>query len=123
MNGLQLLKDHPKAAVVVKQWFLNGLLENLKDDTIPDDFKEIVRAQGIDNEKVAYFIDSAPRTFFDVFDGHKVHVQISIDTKANPAVFRYSFDGGEVESIDYKSRLEAEHAAIGSAFKILNEKL
>jgi len=123
MNGLQLLKDHPKAAIVIKQWFLEKLLENLNSASIPDDYKEFLRKEGIDDDKVAVFIDSSPRGLFDVFDNHKVFIQITVDTEQNPTVFRYSFDGGKVESVDYQSRKEAESVAIQTAFKILNDKL
>lgn len=123
MNGLELLKENPKAALVIKQFYLERLLEGLKDESLPEDFKEIVRQQGIDEEKIAVFIDSSPRNLFDVFDKNKIYIQIGVDYNDGGAVvFRYSFDG-KVESNDYSSRLDAEKDAIVQAFNLLNEKL
>ena len=50
MKGIELLKEHSKAAIVMKQWFLEKMLEGLNDESLPDDFKVYVREQGIDDE-------------------------------------------------------------------------
>lgn len=118
MNGLQLLDEHPKAAIVVKQWYLEKMLESLKDESLPEDFKEHVRQQGIDNETIAKMIDGMPRTLFDVFDGQKVIIQINTFPS-----FSYSINEGDVISGSWETRKEAETAAIKEAFKLLNDKL
>ena len=46
MNGLELLKEHPKSSIVVKQWYLDLLLESMKDDNLPEDFKKYAREAG-----------------------------------------------------------------------------
>ena len=38
MDMKQLLEDHPKTAIVIKQWFLNKMLESIKDENVPEDF-------------------------------------------------------------------------------------
>ena len=121
MNNEELLETYPKAADVVRKHFMEKLLENLNDADLPEDFKEFARQQDIDNEKIASLISSQPRGLFDVLDENDVFVQISVDLENK--CFRYSFDGGKVESNDYDTRKEAEVAAIEKAFEILNNKL
>jgi hypothetical protein len=121
MNSKELLETYTKAAEVVKKHFVDKLLESLNDADLPDDFKAFARQQEIDNDKIASLMDSQPRGLFDVLDENGVFTQISVDLENN--CFRYSFDGGRVESNDYTKRKEAEIAAIEKAFEILNEKL
>jgi len=121
MNGKTLLETYPKAADIVKQHFTEKLLESLNNADLPDDFKEFARQQQIDNDKIGELIDSQPRGLFDVFDENAVFTQISVDLENN--CFRYSFDGGRVESNDYTTRKEAEIAAVEKAFEILNDKI
>jgi hypothetical protein len=119
MNGLQLLKDHPKVATVIMQFYLDKLLEGLKDDSLPDDFKDMVRQQGIDDEKIAVFINSSPRNLFDVFDDHKVHINIVKLTDG----YYWAINQADNWESSYSSRKEAEWAAIQEASKLLNDKL
>jgi hypothetical protein len=115
---LELLNDHPKSAIVVKQWMLNKLIDSLKDESLPEDFKEIVRKQGIDNEKVANMISGSPRSAFDVFDEHKVYIDIScLNDK-----FLWGINN-EINNNVYETRKDADEAAIVEAFKLLEEKL
>ena len=63
---LELLENHPKTAIVIKQWLLDKLLESLKDESLPEDFKQHVREQGIDNDRVDKILTGSPRALFDV---------------------------------------------------------
>jgi hypothetical protein len=118
MDGIELLNNHSKAAVVVKQWFLERLLEGLKDDNLPEDFKKYVREQDIDNDKIGKLIDASPRALFDVFDDHKVYIDIScLNDK-----FLWGIND-DMNNDVYKTRKDADRAAIIEAFKLLNEKL
>ncbi len=119
---LELLETNPKTAIVVKQWLLDRLLTSMKTDSVPEDFKELVRQQGIDNNRVSEILNGSPRSLFDVFDDHKIYISLSVDTQGASPMFRYSFDG-VVESIDYTNRKDAETAAIIDAFKQLESKL
>jgi hypothetical protein len=119
MKMLELLKEHPKTAIVIKQWFLEKMLESLKDESLPEDFKNYVREQGIDDEKIATMVEASPRSLFDVFDDHKVFIQINV----YPTSFSYFINEGDVISGPWHNRKEAEMAAIIQAFKLLEEKL
>lgn len=119
MTGIELLEKYDKAAIVIKQFYLNVMLESLKDESLPESFKEYAREAGIDNDKIAAFIDAQPRGLFDVFDANKVYIQIIVypDKK-----FTYNVNElGTTKS--FNTRKEAEAAAVEGAFEILNNKL
>jgi hypothetical protein len=118
MDMKQLLEDHPKTDIVVKQWLLDKLLENLKDDKIPENFKEFARQEGISDDKVIGILQGSPRSMFDVFDNHKLY--INIDMTAGQWGWEV---GSSVENAACQSRKEAETAAIVEAFKLLEAKL
>ena len=117
---LELLQKYPEAGKVVKNHFLSRMLDSLNDDNLPDDFKEHVRAMGIDDDKVASMIGNAPRTMFDVFDDNELFINTTFDY--TDRVFRWSVNG-EVDSQTYIFRKVAEQDAVAEAFKLLNEKL
>jgi hypothetical protein len=120
MTGLQLLDEYPKAALVVKQWYLEKMLESLNDDNLPEDFKDYVREQSIENPQIGAIIDTSSRTLLDVFDGHKVYIQISVWEGPK---FSWFIRDEPSDAKMYDGRKDAEKEAIEYGFKILNEKL
>ena len=115
---LELLENHPKTAIVIKQWLLDKLLESLKDDSLPEDFKQHVREQGIDNDRVDKILTGSPRSLFDVFDGHKVYIDIScLNDK-----FLWGINDDMNDNV-YETRKDADLAATVEAFKLLEAKL
>ena len=124
MTTLELLEKYPKAAVKVREWFLEKMLDNLKkDDGVPEDFKEFVRQQGIDDERVAKILGGNPRTLFDVFDENQLYIKIDIFV-GETAKFTWSINGHEAVGPSlYTSRLEAEKEAVTKAFEMLNKNL
>ena len=132
MTTLELLEKYPKAAVKVREWFLEKMLDNLKkDDGVPEDFKELVRQQGIDDERVAKILGGNPRALFDVFDQSQVYINIDVFVNEDrSAKFNWSINLGNAEgyyrkkdSDLYASRKEAEKDAVTKAFQMLNDKL
>ena len=121
MTAEELFNTYPKAAEAVNSYYKKIFLDAIENEDLKEEFKEIARTQLIDNEWIISFINRNPRGCFDGLDENGVFVQISVDLENN--CFRYSFDGGRVESNDYPTRKEAESAAIEKAFEILNEKL
>lgn len=118
MTGEELLTTYPKSTVVIKQWYLNKMLEGLEDENLPEDFKEHVRQQDMSDETVGKLIDSHPRGLFDVFDDHKVYIDIScLNDK-----FLWGINN-DMNNAAYDSRIEADEAAVEQAFKILNDKI
>lgn len=119
MKTLELLENNQKSTKVIKQWFLSRMLDSLADNNVPDDFKEFVKSQDLENDKIAAMIDASPRILFDIFDEHKVYIQINV----NPSNFSYSINQGEVISGPWETRIEAEKSAIEQSFTILESKL
>lgn len=122
MNGIELLEKYSKSATVIKQWFLERMLESLKDESLPETFKEYARQQEIDNDKIGKLIDGNPRTLFDVFDENDLSINI-VRTPNRTEGWEWEIMQESVENSICKSRKEAELFAIEAAFKLLNEKL
>jgi hypothetical protein len=125
MTGLQILEKYPLSAKVVKGWFMRSMIESLEDTSVPEEFKEFMLKQGIEDEKVAKIIDVNVRILFDMFDENDVIIQI-IPIKEDKVKYLSRVDQFET-SYDFKrpyfTRKEAEHAAIEQAFEILEEQL
>jgi hypothetical protein len=126
MQAQELLETYDKAGIVIKQFYLAHMLESLNDENLPENFKDFVKEQGIDNDTVAVMLTASPRTFFDVFDQHKIYIEILVDLTKTDALFSYVINGNimdNVEGVLYNSRIEAERAAVEKAFQMLNDKL
>lgn len=119
MKGLDLLNDNPKAAVVVKQWFLEKMLDGLKDENLPEDFKSYVRQQDINNEKIGSLIDANPRALFDVFDSHKIYIGTIVDELNG---FWWTINSDK-SAVGYEFRTNCDKSAIELAMSILEERL
>ena len=121
MKALELLETYPKAGKIVNKWFLDKMIASLNNDAIPDEFKEYISNQPIENENISVMIDNNPRVLFDVFDENDIYVEILVDYKSNSAKFSYTVINDEMYSnpITYSSRRYAELAAIEQAFKLL----
>jgi hypothetical protein len=119
MSGLELLEKYPLAAKVVRDWFLNQMIESFKDDTVPDGFKDYMLEQGIENDKVSILIDVNPRVLLDVFDENKIFIETSLypdDT------FTCKI-GNQATTNSWKTRREAELFGVEAAFEILEKQL
>ena len=120
MTGLELLEKYDKAAIVIKQYYLNKMLESLKDDNLPENFKDYVRESSIDNDKIGKLIDVQPRGLFDVFDANKIYIGITPNPLVGGMEFKYSIDDISGEA---PTRKEVEKTSVEKAFEILNNKL
>lgn len=125
---LELLKNHPNVTKIVKDYYLEKMLESLKDDSLPENFKEFVREQGIEDDKIAKILESAPRNLFDVFDNHELYIIINVKVIDVIPSFSYKFyhpisDLEIVTKNWYNSRKDAETEAIVQAFALLEKAL
>jgi hypothetical protein len=123
MEAIKLLETYPAAANIVQQWYLEKMLESLNDKALPEDFKEAVRNEGLDPDRLAQIIEAGPRALFDVFDENHIYIQINILPEDLSATFTHIINNSFVYLIIYNNRKEAERAAIEQAFEILNSKL
>ena len=117
MKGIELLEKYTASAKIIRAWFLEKMIESLQTADVPDEFKDMMRETGIEDDKLSIMIDSNPRMLLDVFDDNDIIISISYSSKFMIAID--GFDHGE----RYKTRKEAELVAIDAAFEILENKL
>jgi hypothetical protein len=123
LTGLELLEKYPLAKKVVKDWFMQSMLESFKDENVPEEFKQFMLEQGIEDDKVGKLIDVNVRILFDVFDENDIFINI---IKEDSTKFMWGYvdtTGNYIKNGLVKTRKEAEHAAIEKAFEILENKL
>lgn len=116
----ELFENNPHATLVIQSWFMGKMLESLDDNTVPEDFREMLRQQGVQKEHLIKMVEGSPRSLLDVLDENDVIISIVYDAKNN--VFRYAVNDS-VESIDYKTRKEAEADAIAYGVMELETKI
>lgn len=118
MRTIEILDLYPISTEVVREWFIEKMAESFKNQDLPDNFKDMMRQQGVPNDKLVKLIDVNPRVLLDVFDDNGVIINVLY------ADGRFTWDVNTVKSLDfYSSRREAETAAVHRAFQILNDKL
>ena len=126
MTGLELIKKYPLAAKVIKDWFLTQMIESLNNESIDEEFKNFMREQGVEDDKMGTLIELNPRMLFDVFDDNEIYIQIGVNRDSN-LYFQYKINdfliGNFFRDLKYKTRKEAELFAIEAAFEILENKL
>lgn len=123
MKGLELLEQNPNVAKLICSYYLEIMLESLKDEGLPEEFKDSVREQGIDNEKIGAILDGNPRNLFDFFDNHNIYISINSFSDGS---FSYSISsdiGTSGTSKVYKTRKEADKEAVEAAIKQLESSL
>jgi hypothetical protein len=129
MSGLELLEKYPLAKKIVKDWFMTTMLESFKDESVPEDFKQFMLEQGVEDDKVGKLIDVNPRMLFDVFDENDVIIYSIIFSTPEGIKFSGAIHTGNGEikpnpiGKQYDTRREAEKFSIEAAFEILEEKL
>ena len=123
MNGLELLEQNPESAKLICSYYLEKMLESLNDNSLPEDFKDHIRNQGIDNGKIGSIIESNPRNLLDFFDNHNMYINV---TSFSDGSFSYSIIadiGTSGTSEVYKTRKEADKNAVEMAIKQLESSL
>jgi len=119
MKGIDLLQKHTASAVVIRAWFLEKMIESLQTSDVPDDFKNMMRETGIEDDKLAIMIDANPRMLLDVFDDNDIIIENSLYPDGT---FTIKI-GNQATTQSWKTRKESELFAIEAAFEILENKL
>jgi hypothetical protein len=119
MKTRELLEMHPLTTEVIRTWFFDQMVASFDDETVPEEFKEMMKQEGVTNERLATLIDVQPRTLFDVFDAN----DIIIETLLYPSREFTIKIGNEATTNSWKTRKEAELFAIEAAFNLLEERL
>jgi hypothetical protein len=119
MKAIELLEKHPLATELVRAWFMQRMIDSVKgDNEVPEDFKNFMLEQGIENDRMAVMIDANPRMLFDVFDENEIFISINITNRK----FNYRIDN-IINPTEYSTRKECELISITRAFEILENKL
>jgi hypothetical protein len=115
---IDILENNPHATEAVREWFTEKMKESLKDQTLPDNFKEFMRQQGLPNDRLLKMFEESPRILFDVFDENNVIINVMHNDDG------FIWDVNNVKNVEiYASRRMAEKAAVQRAFQVLNDKL
>ena len=126
MKGLDLLEKYPVSTEIIRAWFMERMIESLQDENVPDEFKDFMREQGVQNDKLGTMIDVNPRMLLDVFDDNEIYIQIGVNRDSN-LYFQYKINdfliGHFFRDLKYKTRKEAELFAVEAAFEMLEERL
>ena len=78
MKGIELLNKYPESAKIIRAWFLEKMIESLQTADVPDEFKDMMRETGIEDDKLSIMIDSNPRMLLDVFDDNDIIIYFMI---------------------------------------------
>lgn len=122
MKGIELLEQNPESAKLICSYYLEVMLESLNDDSLPEDFKDHVRSQGMDNNNIAAILDGNPRNLFDFFDEHGIFINISTTNNGKSYQCDVSRDL-KGQSQGANTRKEADLKGVILAIKMLEEEL
>ena len=115
---IEILKQHPKAAEVMKNYYINLMIESAQD--LPDHFKEFLQEKGLEMSNIAEMMETAPRNLFDVFDKYDIIISITYDRNTN----KFCYLVNEYQEKDqFDTRKEADRDAVKTALTLLEAKL
>ena len=120
MNALELLQENPHAAKVIKEYYVELMLNSLDESSLPENFKDFLKEQGIDDEKVAQMMEANARNVYDVLDENGFIISITYD--ATFEKFSWYINGDQ-HKIVCSTRKEAENQAVAAALYRLERKL
>jgi hypothetical protein len=123
MKGIELLEQNPESAKLICSYYLEVMLQSLNDESLPEDFKDHVRAQAMDNRNIAAILDGNPRNLFDFFDSQSLFINIMTE---KGETFSYKIIINEIgvsSTLMAKTRKEAEKEAIIAAIGMLETRL
>lgn len=120
MNALELLKDNPDAAKIIREYYVDLMLNSLDESILPENFKEFLKEQGIDDDKVAQMMEANARNVYDVLDDNGFVISMNWDMAFNK--FSYHINDGKYDKY-YDTRKEAENEAVAVAIGRLQEKI
>lgn len=120
MNALELLQENPNAAKIIKEYYNELMINSLDDSSLPENFKEFMREQELDDDKVAQMMEANARNVYDVLDENGFIISISYD-----ATFEkfYWFINGDSHKIACSTRKDAENDAVAAAIYRLEERI
>jgi len=121
---LEELEKFPNVLDALREHYTKKLEDSIKQtESIPDDFKEMLKERGITDDTIIAVINENPAALFYFFDGYKMYINI---TTFSDGSFSYSIIGdvaslGSTET--FSSRKEAEKEVIKQAITQLEATL
>jgi hypothetical protein len=122
MTTSQLLKENPKSTKVIHDYYLDFMLDSLKDGSLPEEFKNFVREKGLEEHNLVEMIDGNPRNLFDVFDEQGIFINVSTTNGGKSFQCDVSQDL-KGESQGANTRKEADLKGLMIAITMLEKKL
>ena len=120
MNALELLQENPHAAKVIKEYYVELMLNSLDESSLPENFKDFLKEQGIDDDKVAQMMEANARNVYDVLDENGFVISITYDSTFEKFSW---YINGDQHKIVCSTRKEAENQAVAAALYRLERKL
>ena len=115
---IEVLKQYPKAAQVMKDYYIDLMIESSQD--LPDHFREFLEERGLEMSNIADMMAAAPRNLFDVFDEYGIIISITYDKAAS----KFCYFVNEYENKEhFDTRKEADKDAVQTALLLLEAKL
>ena len=116
MNALELLQENPDAANIIKQYYVDLMINSLDESSLPENFKEFMREQGIDEEKVAQMMEANARNVYDVLDENGFVISITYDVNFK----KYSYYiNDDKHRVVVDTRKEADSGAVAAAICLI----
>jgi crotonobetainyl-CoA:carnitine CoA-transferase CaiB-like acyl-CoA transferase len=115
---IELLKNNPKAAEVMKDYYINLMIESAQD--LPAHFKEFLQDKGLEMSNIADMMKTAPRNLFDVFDKYEIIISVTYNRAANKFCY---FVNEYQDKTHFDTRKEADQDAVATAISLLEAKL
>jgi crotonobetainyl-CoA:carnitine CoA-transferase CaiB-like acyl-CoA transferase len=115
---IEILKEHPKAAEVMKEYYIDLMIESAQD--LPAHFREFLQDKGLEMSNIADMMEAAPRNLFDVFDKYEIIISITYDRHANKFCY---FVNEYQDKTHFDTRKEADKDAVATALTLLEAKL
>lgn len=118
MTGKEIVEKFPLSTEIIRQWALKKITDSFTGNVDVEDFEKFLLEKGVHLSQIVDIIDSNPRILFDIFDEHKIYINIiRVFDIFQASVFESDKLG------EFKTRKEAELEAIILAFSILEEDL
>lgn len=120
MDVEKLIAENPLTKGKLKKWFLDRLMESVKDFDEDDAFKEFMITSGITDDQIVTVFKEGGRAALDMFDEKEIVINVKHNWKTKK--FSY-YINDEKESRGFSTRKEAESMVLSQAVKMLEEKL
>jgi hypothetical protein len=117
---MELFEENPLSYEAISRFFLNMMVESFNDETVPEEFKKAMMAEGIGKERLALIIGGAPRCLFDVFDENGIYIEVY---RTNGEAFTFDIADFIDHPGHFIKRKDCEMEAVKEAFKLLEKEL